>query len=193
MTRSVGRRALLLAVLPLLVAGSEGGQAALDRFTSAHYRGAELLESSHTNLLFGLAALGVVLLGAGLVGHVALGCRNRRLSPWIFGFLPPVLFVVQEHVEYWVGHGGLSGSPAWESAFLLGLAFQVPFAVCAYFAARLFLRLANAIAYRLRSVRLAVESFAPLPPRDRCIRPRRVGAAGARVTRGPPALIVALL
>lgn len=187
MRGSLPRKALWLAVLPLLVAGSEAAQAVLDRFTTASYRGAELLEPSHANALLGIAGIGALLLGSGFVGHVASGCRSRAISLWIFCLVPPVLFIVQEHVEYWVGHGGLAGSPAKQSAFLLGLALQAPFTLLAYIAARLLMRLAKAIADRLQPAPLVSEPSAPLALRDRNRSPRRVQLEGSRVTRGPPA------
>jgi len=190
MRGSLRRRALWFTILPLLLAGSEGAQAVLDRFTSASYRGAELLAPSHTNLLLGIAGIGALLLGSGFVGHVASGCRDRAVSLWIFALLPPIVFVVQEHVEYWVGHGALTGSPATQSAFLVGLALQAPFTIAAYVAARLLMRLAEAVADHRRPEQFASEpaTFCASPDRDQP--PRRIQLHGSRITRGPPALTV---
>ena len=181
MKTSLRGRALWLAVLPLLIAGSEGAQAVLDRFTSASYRGAELLAPSHSSVLLGLAGIGALLLESGFVGHVVSGCRSRRLSVWIFALLPSLLYVAQEHVEYWIGHASLAGSPATQSVFLLGLALQAPFTLAAYIAARLLLRLASAVVARRRPQQFASE---PSPPRalkaSRSISPQRL-----QLRRGP--------
>lgn len=190
MNGSLRERALWLAVLPVLVASSEGAQALLDRSTTASYRGAELLASSHVGALLLTAGVGVILVGCGFVGHVASGCRERAVSRWMFALVPLMLFVVQEHVEYWVGHGGLTGSPATQSVFLLGLALQAPFAVAAYVAARLLMRLARAIAERRRPDEFASETRTPPALRGRDQSPRPIRLGGSRITRGPPALSV---
>lgn len=175
-----------MTALPLLVAGSEGAQAVLDRFTTKSYQGAELLRPTHANALLALGGIGALLLGAGFVGHVVAGSRRRSVPVWTFALLPPLLYVVQEHVEYWVGHGGPTGSPATQPAFLLGLALQVPFAVAAYLAARLLMRLACALAER--RVARCFTSPATTGRRGSYHDPwtRRARPGGTRVTRGPP-------
>ena len=65
----------------------------------------------------------------------------------IVALTPLLLFSVQEHVEYALGHGRVSVLVL-QPAFLLGLLLQVPFAVAAWVAAAVLLRLAAAIARR---------------------------------------------
>jgi hypothetical protein len=81
-----------------------------------------------------LAAL-VTVLGAGLVLCVGEGLRGGAggLGPpaLLFALLPPLGFVVQEHVEDLLRSGSLSGTLMVESTFLTGFALQLPFAVAA--------------------------------------------------------------
>ena len=81
-----------------------------------------------------IAAL-VTVLAAGLVLCVAEGVRGskRGLGPpaVVFAVLPPLGFLVQEHVEDLVRSGSLPGTLILEPTFLAGLALQLPFAVAA--------------------------------------------------------------
>lgn len=180
------RRAAWLTALPLIVGASEAAQAVLDRFTTASYRGAELLAPTHAHVLLGAAGIGGVLVGASLVGQVSSGHRNSTVPLWTFALLPPILFIAQEHVEYWVGHGGLSGSPATQPAFLFGLALQAPFAVAAYAIARVLVRLAGVLVTRRTAGRLAHTTGARGGSAYRDPWTRRVQLGGAHATRGPP-------
>lgn len=81
-----------------------------------------------------IAAL-LTVLAAGLVLCVGEGLRGRTggLGPpaLLFGLLPPLGFVVQEHFEHLVRSGSLSATLIAEPTFLAGLALQLPFAVAA--------------------------------------------------------------
>jgi hypothetical protein len=82
-----------------------------------------------------LVAALVTVLAAGLVLCVGEGLRGRTrgLGPpaLLFALLPPLGFVVQEHVEELVRSGSLSSHLITEPTFLTGLALQLPFAVVA--------------------------------------------------------------
>lgn len=182
-----GRARWSLLALPLLIAGSEAAQAVLDRFTSSSYQGAELLQHTRAGRLTPeLIAVGLVLLAAGFLGYVVTDSRRRSVSAWTFAVLPPLLFLVQEHIEYWVGHGQLAGTVVAQPAFLYGLALQAPFAVAAYLIARLLVGLAAIIAERLVGTpRLGARL---LPARFLYRDPPRRSRLGmdAGLTRGPP-------
>jgi hypothetical protein len=81
-----------------------------------------------------IAAL-ITVLAAGLVLCVGEGFRGGtgRLGPpaLLFALLPPLGFVVQEHVEELVRSGSLSGDLITDPTFVTGLALQLPFAVAA--------------------------------------------------------------
>jgi hypothetical protein len=86
-----------------------------------------------------IAALATVL-AAGLVLCVAEGIRGRAGGSGppalLFALLPPLGFVVHQHVEDLVRSGSLSGALLIEPTFLSGLALQLPFAVVALLACR---------------------------------------------------------
>lgn len=100
----------------------------------------------HLRLCLALcAAIAVV----GLAGVVVDRLRGGQIGPpplWVFALLPPLGFVVQEHVERFLSTGTTPYVTALEPAFLLGLALQIPFALVAFFVARALLALAIAIA-----------------------------------------------
>lgn len=79
-----------------------------------------------------IAAL-VTVLAAGLVLCVGEGLRGGTRGPappaLLFALLPPLGFVVQEHVEDLVRTGSLSGQLITEPTFVAGLALQLPLAV----------------------------------------------------------------
>jgi hypothetical protein len=81
-----------------------------------------------------IAAL-VTVLAAGLVLCVGEGLRGRAapLAPpaLVFAVLPPLGFIVQEHVEELVRSASISGALITEPTFLTGLALQLPFGVAA--------------------------------------------------------------
>lgn len=130
--------------------------------------------------LVGGGALGVVLAAA--VWHALRGRAGSRPSPALFAVLPPLAFVLQEHVER-------LGEPVLvllEPTFLVGLVLQLPFGLLAWLLARAILRAAEALGALL----------AP-PPRPWLPAPLRLHSpqlflpcpalAGAGSERGPPA------
>lgn len=186
------RRLLAWAfTVPLALAGSQSAHELAYRLEArdAHARATLLAETGHgyfgwLPLLFAVATI------AGMLGLVAVvrdtGARSRPRW-WMFAAFGPAVFFVQEHLER-----ALSGSDApWLAAgdrtFLLGLALQLPFALLAYVAARLLVRVALAI-------------LGSSPPRRRrrpaseTWRPRSTLCSGSvllafgRGSRGPPSL-----
>jgi hypothetical protein len=181
-----GLKGLWLVALPLLLVASEGAQAVLDRFSSSDYRGAELLSGGRTaTVIVALAGLAGLLVLGGLIGHVMAGCASRAVPARTFAAVPIVVFALQEHVEYWLAHG-LTGSPATQLPFLLGLALQLPFALAAFLLARLLVRLAHALVRgQASSPWLRLVGARPRAPRTIFVASPAF-AGGSRVTRGPP-------
>jgi hypothetical protein len=95
------------------------------------------IEGGHTYLGSApvlIAAL-VTVLAAGLVLCVGEGLRGNtaRLGPpaLLFALLPPLGFIVHQHLEELVRSGSISVDQIAEPTFLTGLALQLPFAVVA--------------------------------------------------------------
>jgi hypothetical protein len=131
-----------------------------------------------------IAAL-VTVLAAGLVLCVAEGVRGskRGLGPpaVVFAVLPPLGFLVQEHVEDLVRSGSLPGTLILEPTFLAGLALQLPFAVAALLLCRGLYALGYGLGRFLAS-RLAVAT------RIRCLAPA-VKRRPASATLIPPSVL----
>ena len=131
----------------------------------------------HGYLAFAPLFLGA-LAAVAVVGAVR---RGRTHSPALFALLPPVAFVVQEHVER-------LQLVATEPAFLLGLALQLPFALAALVTARAFLGLADLVAEAL-AARPRVLRAPPLPvPTAALAASRPLLLTGTRSSRAPPAV-----
>jgi hypothetical protein len=118
------RRRLLIALLPLLLAGSEAAHALVERFAPAGYEGHELS-----------AVLVPVVIAVGLTAALV------RLPRWAVALLPFATFALQEHLEYWAAHGRFPWALVLRWPFLAGLALQLPFAALAYHAAPSLVRL----------------------------------------------------
>jgi hypothetical protein len=114
-----------------------------------------------------LIAAGVTLLAAGLVLCVAEGLRGRprasRPRAGLFALLPPLGFVVQEHVEHLIAAGSLPHDLATEPTFLVGLALQLPFALGALLATHALYSLGYGLG-RLLACRLQVRRPASRSP-----------------------------
>jgi hypothetical protein len=187
------RLRIWLVGLPLLITGSEVAHTVLNRFAPPGYKGAELFERSG----FGssLVPLLVSLVAAVVIGGLAIEAtsgRSCRLSRGLFAALPLLVFTIQEHVEYTLGHGHPSWTLVLQRSFAIGLALQLPFAFAAYVAARLLLVLAAAIARRRTATRRVRGQFRPLLPAPTGLEsPQRGRLPGdSRLNRGPPQLVV---
>jgi len=193
------RRSLAwLVAVPLMLAGSEAAHALAYRlaYPDLHVRVQALLVTGHGYLRWLPLALGVaasVVALSLLVTAVdaARGRAPRGLPAWAFALLPPVAFVVQEHLERLLHTGVFPWHEAATPTFVPGLALQLPFALVAYVTARLLLRTAEragrAVARvapprpRLVAIVLAAPAAEPLLPR---FAPISRGLA----KRGPPLL-----
>jgi hypothetical protein len=185
----MARLRLWLVMLPLVAAGTQGAAALVDAFAPRSYKTVELFARSNgSHALLPLAiALGAVVLLYALCSLAISTPGPRRLHGWAFACLPPLVFTVQEHVEYVLGHGHLPSTLVTNPIFLAGLLLQIPFAVAAYLVARALVTVAVAIAER-------ASGSAP-PARRQAARPLRPGrdvpaltrlGGGSRLTRGPP-------
>ena len=186
----MARLRLWLVMLPLVVAGTEGGASLVDRFAPREYEGAELFASTNEShaLLLPAAALGLAVLLCAVWSCTKAAPARMRLPRWVFACLPPVVFAVQEHVEHLISHG-VPWTLAADPTFVAGLCLQAPFALAAYLVARLLVVVAGAIARR-RSVRPPVAAPPILCPAPAATPfPRLRIAGGRRLTRGPPLLV----
>jgi hypothetical protein len=192
------RRLPWLAALPLMAAGSLAAHGLSRLIAPARVagEGQELAERSST----GVAAHSVVVLGivGALVGFVcarwllvSLLRRPRRgASPWLFFWLPPLAFGVQELFERLLHAEAAPFQAALEPRFLIGLALQLPFGLVALLVACVLLRVASRIARAF--------SRRPHGPRRRpsvlaclfvgCELPRIPALALGYPQRGPPTL-----
>jgi hypothetical protein len=142
-----------------------------------------------------LAVWAVALVVAGVVLSVGEGVRGRRPSRppvRLFAVLPPVAFVVQEHLERLIASGSIPHDLVLEPAFLLGLALQLPFAVTALLLTRtlysLGFRLGLALAGRLAlgpAVRCSPGAPLPRPVSATLVSPSVLALGHGQ--RAPPA------
>jgi hypothetical protein len=152
-------------------------------------RGEMLAESGHGYFRAAdLVILSMTVTFAGLALSVVSGATRRAPRPWTLALLPPIGFVVQEHVERLAANGAFPVHLLAEPRFLLGLVLQVPFALAALLCARLLLLGAD----RLAPVRTAHQPHAPVSERLSCLLrpsadiPRRSVLAAGYSERGPP-------
>jgi hypothetical protein len=160
---------------------------------SEHERAHLLADTGHSYLRYASAGLGLaaaaVLLALVLeVRAVGVEAQPRRPRLWAFVALVPATFVLQEHLERLFHDGSFPWTAPFEPAFLLGFAVQVPFALAAWLAARLLLRVARVLA-----ALLGQPSAAHGPARARwspraSSTPRAPHDLLALGPRGPPAL-----
>lgn len=132
-------------------------------------------EQQHGYLAFAPLVLG--LLGALAVAGVVV--RGRSLPPLACAALPPLAFVVQEHVER-------LELVAAEPAFLAGLALQLPFALAALVAARAFLGAAERVLGAVTGRRPPVRRRLAPPPAVVVTLLRSMLVPGPCSSRAPP-------
>ena len=144
-----------------MLVGTESAHALAYRlvYPEASLRASFLTATGHAYaawLPLALAAAGAVALvsAAAAAADVVRGRRVRELGPVAFAVLPPLAFALQELLELSL-HTGSVAWPAFAApTFLPGLALQLPFALVAFVAARILLRVAVRIARALTRVRL---------------------------------------
>jgi hypothetical protein len=141
--------ALPLAVLSALAGHSAGYRVVVP---DAHEREHLLEQTGHGYLAYAPAAVGISLAFA-IVGFTAMVVaavrqegRPMRTPAWLVALLPPLGFVLQEHIERYGRHGAVEWTTAAEPAFLVGLALQLPFALLAAIVAFALGRLAERVA-----------------------------------------------
>jgi hypothetical protein len=125
---------------------------------------------------------------AGLALSFIGGHAGRAPSPGTLALLPPVGFVVQEHIERLAASGAFPAHLVAEPRFLLGLLLQIPFALAALLCARLLVTFAHGLARRLGSARRPKRVSAELswPPIVNRRRRRLFAVAFGRGERAPP-------
>jgi hypothetical protein len=179
---------LRLVVVPLAVAGTQAGTAILDTFAGESYEGAELFSPGNASsvLLPPAVAFAVALLLGALLLLVRSPAPGRAVPLWSFACLPLVLFTVQEHVEWALGHHDVPVSLVFHPMFAVGIAIQLPFALLAYCLARLLVGVAAAIGERRtrRTTPARRPRGVTRPAREAPL--RTLVAATGRSTRGPP-------
>jgi hypothetical protein len=148
----VSRRLTCVIWLPLVVAPWLGAHCLAYVLVPPGESEVGHMESSeHAYLVYRapiLVACGITLLLAGVLLRAGEGLRARpRLEPplRLFLLLPPLGFIVQEHLEALIASGAIHYDVALEPIFLTGLALQLPFAL----AALLLTRALYAIGYGL--------------------------------------------
>jgi hypothetical protein len=187
--------AWLLAV-PLMFAGTETAHWLAFRLVYPNpWERAQALASSGHGYLLTYWPIAAGIGGAVSLAALALGARShaeshdRPTAPpsaLVFAALPPLAFALQEHLESLVHSGSISGV-AESPTFIVGLALQLPFALAAFAAAWLLLRVARLVGARLGESeprRAAGTWIGVLRPRDASM--RSLVRLGAQSGRGPP-------
>jgi hypothetical protein len=100
-----------------------------------------------------LVSLSLTLVVLGLGGCVLSG-RDVTPAPWLFALLPPLAFVVQEHLERLLHDGNFPYAAVLEPTFGVGLLLQLPFALLALLFARALLVLSGALVRRMRRAKV---------------------------------------
>jgi len=187
------QRLAWLSTAPLMFAGLIAGHLLAYRlvYSDAHARADALARSGHAYFGYVPLALwvsfGVLLAGLALQATTGFrGERHRPVKSPLIVLLPPIAFVVQELAERVVHTGHVSWTVVVQPAFLLGLAFQLPFALAALIVAWLLDSAARAVGHALRDLPLpAFEPFAPEPAHV-VAAPRPAGLARGYGERAPP-------
>jgi hypothetical protein len=147
---------------------------------------------AHQHQLHGYLGYTEAIVGVGvlvaLCGLVVLGARRAQAPPpaVLFGALPIVGFVVQEHVERLVQTATFPAGAVLETTFILGLLLQLPFALAALLAARALLALGGALARAPgRAPRFLLLCLVPAPTPAPWA-PRIAALGPGNTERGPP-------
>ena len=138
-----GRGVVWLLSLPVVAVGWLGGHAVAYVLVApdGHHRSLLLSESGHGYL--GAApvvlACAATLAVAGLALAIHEGIRGEsraRVPVWPLALVPPLGFIVQEHLERLIELNAFPFGAGLEPTFLVGLALQLPFALAAVTLAR---------------------------------------------------------
>jgi hypothetical protein len=158
-----------------------------------HARASELAETGHAYLAYGSLAA-VMLLLVALLCTAGLAARPHSQRPparrllLLFVLLPPIGFVLQEHLERLLTTGRIPYDAVLEPPFLAGVLLQLPFALAALAVAHGLFALARRIARRVRSGGRPTLVSVELgwPPAVDARSPRRPALAFGYGERGPP-------
>jgi Zn-dependent protease with chaperone function len=189
-----GRGLSWLLAVPLTIAASQVGHELAYRTAApdAHMRAHLLEESGHAYLQHLPLALGLVsvLAAFALIAQVRAATGRRagiRLTLVPYAAVPPAVFVLQEHFERLLHDGSFPLGAVAEPTFLLGLLFQLPFALLAFGLARLLIRAADEIGFALGgSTRPALEPLRLIAVSPEAVLPRTNPLALGYPQRGPP-------
>jgi len=187
------QRLAWLSTAPLMFAGLIAGHLLAYRlvYSDAHARADALARSGHAYFGYVPLALTVSLgvLLAGLVLQTAAGFRgvpHRPLASPLIVLLPPIAFVVQEFAERFAHTGQMPWMLVVQPAFLLGIAFQLPFALAALLIAWALDTAARAVGRAFRDLPAPeFQGFFPQPARVVAV-PRAAGLARGYGERAPP-------
>lgn len=134
----IRRQAVWAVALPFAVASWLGAHCLAYWLVAPGAEGHMAVHAEHGHAWLGytpaLAVWGMTLVVAGVVLCAGEGLRGGRPScppVRLFAILPPVAFVIQEHLERFLGSGSIPYDLLVEPTFLVGLALQLPFAVAA--------------------------------------------------------------
>ena len=175
-----------LLSLPLMAAGCLAAHATAYGIAEPVGEEAEHGYLGPAPLLLAIAiAVGVVAaLRAAFSGRVQGGGPVH-----VFALLPPLAFVVQEHLERMASDGAAVLETGAEPTFLLGLALQLPFALCALVVARCLRRAADSFAELRRARTLRLRPSPMLRPRFVLDAPPVPALASAHAGRAPPVAV----
>ena len=134
------------------------------------------------------AALAVFAL-AGLVIRSLRGTPEVRASLTVFAVLPPLGFVLQEHLERLLAFGSVPADILLEPVFFVGLLLQLPFALAALALASALLSAADTLARALKRPPLLLAPAGATPVRPSGLdQPRLATLALGYGQRAPPLL-----
>lgn len=163
---------------------------------AADARSALMLRDGHeyfsSLIYFGMAATTVLLAGMFMLLRRYLSSGERAtLDSRLFLLVCPLIFIVQENAER-AGVGELANPAMWiEPAFVAGLLLQVPFALVAWFSARMLLRVVLHVAQRIDASIRKARVIAPAGSSSSPARYERRSSLrllfAVRPLRGPPA------
>jgi len=160
-------------------------------YSDAHARADALARSGHAYLGYVPLALTVSLgvLVGGMILQTAAGLRGEARRPMaspLIVLLPPIAFVVQEFAERLIHTGQVPWSVVLQPAFLLGLVFQLPFALAALLIAWALDSAARAVGRALRDLPVPEFRIPATEPARVVAVPRTAGLARGYGERAPP-------
>lgn len=177
--------------MPLALAGCLTAHSLAYRIVApgAHERSHLLASTGHGYMgeLRLLAAVALAFVLVGFLWQASLAARGLepRGPSRLVALVPPLAFVLQEHLERLLQEGAFPVAAFTQPTFVIGLVLQLPFALLAFAAAALLARAARVLGRLLaRPPRLrasAARSLASFPPPRSAL---RIIARG----RAPPAL-----